>query len=1147
MKSLTTDQANQDRFREAWKRLFDLTHDLLGIVGFDGCLKQVNPAWSRTLGCTEKELLENLWVESVHPEDRPAALAAGEELLAGKPVLSLENRYQCREGSYRRISWDSFPDMEKRLIMFVGRDITESRRAEESLRQSEETLRALLDSNPESLLLMDEQLTVVTANQTAAQRLGKRLDELIGTNLDDLFPEEVFKLRKTYSDEVFRRGQPIRFKDTHRGRDFYTYAHPVRDAAGKVSRIAVLGVDITESRRAEEALLESEKRFRDVIENAQEWVWEVDARGRYTYASPIVEKLLGYKPEEVLEKHFYDLFHPEEREELKNLAFAAFAAKQPFKEFINRNLHKDGRDVWFSTSGVPILDKTGNLSGYRGADIDITEPRKAEEALRKTEEKYRSIFENAVEGIFQSTPKGRFISVNPAMARMFGYESPDELLAEIADITTQFYVDPQRRAEFQRLMARDGFVKDFEYQVYRKDGKKLLISENARAVRNEKGDILYYEGFMQDFTERKLAEDKLREQLAFEQVLMDTIPSPIFYKNVQGIYLGCNKALGDFLGLTKEDIIGKSVYDIYPKDLANKYFEMDSALFRRPGVQIYDFSMLHADGARHDVTFYKATYSATDGALAGMVGVMIDISDRKRGEEALRESEQRLANIIDFLPDATMVIDKEGTVIAWNQAMEELTGVKTEDMAGKGNYEYALPFYGERRPILIDLVHNPQEKLEKYAEVKREGLSLSAVGHFPTFQGREAYLFGKAGLLRDSHGNYAGAIESIRDITDLQKAEAERLRLGKLESLGLMAGGIAHDFNNILTAIIGNISMAMLDHKMAGQAQERLMAAEKACLQAQTLARQLLTFAKGGAPVKKITSVATTIDESVMFACRGFKTRCELRISDDLWCVEADSGQLGQVFQNLIINAVQAMPAGGTIDIDAENLRLKASRDLPLSPGKYVKISIRDQGIGIPAEYLPKIFDPYFTTKQAGSGLGLATAFSIIQNHHGHISVESILGAGTTFHIFLPASDHQMVRQPEPERKALLGKGKVLVMDDEEMVREVLGKMLANLGYEAKFAQDGAEAVEKFAAAQKTGGKFQAVILDLTVPGGVGGKDTIKKLLDIDPQVKAIVSSGYSDDPIMANFKAYGFSGVIAKPYKVLDLAEVLHDIILGM
>jgi CheY-like chemotaxis protein len=282
-----------------------------------------------------------------------------------------------------------------------------------------------------------------------------------------------------------------------------------------------------------------------------------------------------------------------------------------------------------------------------------------------------------------------------------------------------------------------------------------------------------------------------------------------------------------------------------------------------------------------------------------------------------------------------------------------------------------------------------------------------------------------------------------------------------------------------------------------------------------------------------------------MFACRGSKARCEIQIPDDLWCVEADPGQLGQVFQNLVINAVQAMPTGGTIDIHAENLRLKEISDVPLSPGKYVKISIRDQGIGIPAEYILKIFDPYFTTKQAGSGLGLATAFSIIKNHNGHISAESTMGGGTTLRIFLPASDQQIGPQPGPERKALPGKGKILVMDDEEIVRDVLGKMLANLGYEAKFAQDGAEAVEKFIAAQKTGDKFEAVILDLTVPGGIGGKDTIRKLLDIDPQVKAIVSSGYSDDPIMANFKAYGFSGMIAKPYKVLDLSDVLHDVII--
>ena len=273
--------------------------------------------------------------------------------------------------------------------------------------------------------------------------------------------------------------------------------------------------------------------------------------------------------------------------------------------------------------------------------------------------------------------------------------------------------------------------------------------------------------------------------------------------------------------------------------------------------------------------------------------------------------------------------------------------------------------------------------------------------------------------------------------------------------------------------------------------------------------------------------------------------RGEFTLPDNLWAIEVDPGQINQVFQNLIINAIQAMPGGGTIKIQAENLVLAAESDLPLSPGRYVKISLQDQGSGMPAGYLAKIFDPYFTTKQKGSGLGLATSYFIIKNHHGHITAESKIGVGTTFTIYLPAVDRKIISQPKVETKLFSGKGKILVMDDEDLVREVVGKMVAYLGYEANLARDGAEAINIFTEAQISGQPFDAVILDLTVPGGMGGKETMENLLKIDPQVKAIASSGYSDDPVMAEFHKYGFSAIIPKPYKVMEASKVLHDVIM--
>jgi CheY-like chemotaxis protein len=308
----------------------------------------------------------------------------------------------------------------------------------------------------------------------------------------------------------------------------------------------------------------------------------------------------------------------------------------------------------------------------------------------------------------------------------------------------------------------------------------------------------------------------------------------------------------------------------------------------------------------------------------------------------------------------------------------------------------------------------------------------------------------------------------------------------------------------------------------------------------------LLTFSKGGAPVKKAVSLEEIIKDSSGFALRGSRVRAVVNLADGLWPVEADEGQIGQGVNNIVINAVHAMPEGGVIRISAENVILGEDSGIPVDQGDYVKVTFSDQGIGIPAEFLPKIFDPYFTTKQKGSGLGLAVTYSIIKNHGGHISVESELGKGTTFFVYLPASRTSVVEKTYEKDIPVSGKERVLIMDDEDMLREVAGMMLEELGYEVDFARDGEEAIQCYKKALESFHPFDAVIMDLTVPGGKGGKETIKELLKIAPEVKAIVSSGYSHDPVMSNFKEYGFSDVISKPYKCSELLNVLRRVLEG-
>ncbi|HEX3015658.1 MAG TPA: ATP-binding protein [Desulfobacteria bacterium] len=405
--------------------------------------------------------------------------------------------------------------------------------------------------------------------------------------------------------------------------------------------------------------------------------------------------------------------------------------------------------------------------------------------------------------------------------------------------------------------------------------------------------------------------------------------------------------------------------------------------------------------------------------------------------------------------------------------------------------------------------------------------------------------------LHNDQGHCSQLVFTARDISEKRKLEEHFLTSEKLESIGILAGGIAHDFNNILTVITGNISLLRTRfNQLNGRFEERdrifnlLSEIEKASFQATDLTQQMLTFAKGGDPLLRITPLEDLLRVATAFALRGSNVGCEFALPAGLWPAEIDEGQINQVVQNLIINAAQAMPDGGIVTISAENVALTTEHALPLKYGEYVKISIADHGRGIAKEYLDKIFDPFFTTKEAGSGLGLATAYSIIKKHSGYIAVESEVGRGSTFQIYLPANPKgEQVEQPRSSSDAR-SKGRILVMDDEKVLRMMLKEMLAYLGYDAVCVKDGFEAIETYRKASLAGRKFDAMIMDLTVPGSMGGKEAIKRLLEIDPDVRAIVSSGYSTDPVMSNYQKFGFKAVVAKPYSMEELAETLEQII---
>jgi PAS domain S-box-containing protein len=387
-------------------------------------------------------------------------------------------------------------------------------------------------------------------------------------------------------------------------------------------------------------------------------------------------------------------------------------------------------------------------------------------------------------------------------------------------------------------------------------------------------------------------------------------------------------------------------------------------------------------------------------------------------------------------------------------------------------------------------------------------------------------------------------IINSRDNTERKRMEEDILKAQKLDSLGVLAGGIAHDFNNFITGVLANIELARMQVSHDEKIASILEQAERAAIQARSLTQQLLTFSRGGEPVKKTITLSELIRESTDFSLRGSTVQCTFSLPYDLRPVEADTGQLTQVIYNITMNGYQAMPRGGTIKVTGENVHLGRHEISYLKEGDYVKIGFTDQGTGIPKELITKIFDPYFTTKQNSSGLGLATAYSIVKKHEGEIIVESEVGVGTTVTLYLPASS-EMPQPSVVDRTGLKkGSGRVLVMDDEEIIRDTAQRILRIAGYNVDLSKDGNEAIAAYEKAREAGEPFDVVILDLTIPGGIGGKDTIQKLIEIDPHVKAIVSSGYSHNPIMAHFREYGFLGVIAKPYRVRELCDIVSQVI---
>ncbi|HET9122364.1 MAG TPA: ATP-binding protein, partial [Acidiferrobacteraceae bacterium] len=518
------------------------------------------------------------------------------------------------------------------------------------------------------------------------------------------------------------------------------------------------------------------------------------------------------------------------------------------------------------------------------------------------------------------------------------------------------------------------------------------------------------------------------------------------------------------------------------------------------------------------------------GTAPEWMGTVVDVDDRRRAEEALAAEKERLLVTLRSIGEGVVTTDIEGRCRLLNPVAERLTGWRQEEALGQALSTWFRVFTRDQ--------HAPMDQTFLHA-LQGQQVQVTQPLLLEDRAGLQRLVQASAAPIMDG-ARIVGMVLVFRDVTLQTRVEEDFIKHQKLESIGVLAGGIAHDFNNVLTAILGNVSLARLYAEPGSRVTQILGEAERAFWRARDLTHQLLTFAKGGAPVRQTRDIRPVLVESAKLGLAGSNVRSILELAADLWPVDFDEGQISQVVNNLVINAKQAMPEGGSVCLRAVNLSLAQDNEVSLPAGRYVRISVEDEGIGIPKEHLLNIFDPYFTTKQGGSGLGLATAYSIIRRHDGFVRVTSEPGCGARFDVYLPASGHSLAAPAEPLSAVSAGGGRILVMDDEAMVREVAAQLLAHLGYRVEAAANGEQALTLYAEALAAGDRFDAVLLDLTVIGGMGGRECIGHLRALDPGVRAVASSGYSSAGSLADYRQQGFDQVIEKPYDLAVLARTM-------
>lgn len=908
------------------------------------------------------------------------------------------------------------------------------------------------------------------------------------------------------------------------------------EGKGEYDELLVTVTDITERRAAEKQLGDNREYLATTLNSIGDAVITTDSSGRVTAMNPVAQRLTGWAESEAIGKPLPSVFHivnSRSMEIIENPVEKVLSEGRT-KEVADDTLllARDGAKYQIADSAAPIQKEGEEILGVVLVFRDVTEEYEMDRQIKESRYRLARAQEIAHLGSWELDLHAQTLVWSDEVFRILGCE-PGEFVPTYESFLQ--WVHPDDRAlvdeAYRNSIEKVADYYEVEHRIITKSGQVKTVHEKCEHIRNATGEIIRSQGMIHDITQRKQAEESLQKSEYEKRLVLDSTAEMFAYFDLDLRIRWANRAFSNSVGKTFEELIGKHCYQLW--------YKRSEPCPNCPVIKARDTGKMHkAETMTPDGRYWHMRgYPVFDenNHLVGLIEFTQDITSSTIATRSLAAEKERLAVTLRSIGDGVITTDIEGNVVIMNTVAEELTGW-TQEQA-----------YGNPLTTVFSIVHeytrkpcgNPVEKVLSTGKI----IELANHTMLIARDGTERIIADSGAPIKNEQGELLGVVLVFRDMTEKQRLLDTVNRADKLQSLGILAGGIAHDFNNLLGGIFGYLDMAR-EHSNTGSGKvvtylDKALGAYK---RAKDLTQQLLTFSKGGVPVRSPCDMKDLLSENASFALSGSNIKVRYKFPEDVWLCEVDENQIGQVINNVVLNAQQAMPLGGEIEISLENVTLE-KKNADLQAGEYVRIAVADEGIGIQSELLKRIFDPFFTTKQKGNGLGLATSYSIIEKHDGTIEVTSLPGRGTTFYIYLPATPTAVLKKDTQQKIDYRGTGAVLIMDDEEFILDIAGEVLRGMGYETIGATNGEEALLQF---DKSGAAVVAAILDLTIPGGMGGKETISRLRKTFPDLPVFASSGYSEDPVMASPEKFGFTDSIRKPYRKKDLEALFSKYLIG-